>query len=297
MQPQVAVGSVAELQEQFAGYLTTLMKANRLDALVLVIDAVDELAEPDDTSPVNAATILDLLPAAGKLPEGCFVVLTSRPEMRPSIRERLDRLRAVAGEDRFVALDVRPDAPPNEALLRAYLAAHLPEPFRATHHVEEVLRRSGGVFLYAYHLARALAAGAFTDTAALPEGKEFYPAYLERLRERVGAELYESVYLPALLLLATARAPVTLEQLCQWGVPGDRLRFALIDLRDFLRVHRVRRWHESLNREGDNRYGDGPRGVRALRGRERGVRPALPAGARGDCRCRPSCARRPLGGD
>jgi tetratricopeptide (TPR) repeat protein len=254
VQPQVAVGSVAELQEQFAGYLTTLMKANRLDALVLVIDALDELAEPDGTSPVNAVTILDLLPHAGKLPEGCFVVLTSRPEMRPGIRERLDRIRTTAGEERFVALDVRPDAPANEALLRAYLSARLPGPFRAECHAKEVLRRSGGVFLYAYHLARALAAGAFADTAALPEGKDFYPAYLARLRERVGAELYESVYLPALLMLAAAQVPVTLEQLSQWGVPGDRLRFALIDLRDFLRVHRVRPWHESLNPKGDNRY-------------------------------------------
>jgi tetratricopeptide (TPR) repeat protein len=254
VQPQVAVGSHAELQEQFAGYLTMLMKANRLDALVLAIDAVDELAEPDGSSPVNAATILDLLPPAGRLPEGCFVVLTSRPEMRPGIRERLDRLRAAAGEGRFVALDVCPDAPPNEALVRAYLSAHLPEPFRAPQHVEEVLRRSGGVFLYTYHLARALAAGAFANPAALPEGRVFYPAYLARLRERVGTELYESVYLPALLLLAAARAPVTLEQLSQWGVPGERLRFALIDLRDFLREHRVRRWHESLNREGDTRY-------------------------------------------
>jgi tetratricopeptide (TPR) repeat protein len=254
VQPQVAVGSVAELQEQFAGYLTTLMKANRLDALVLAIDAVDELAEPDGSSPVNAATILDLLPPAEKLPEGCFVVLTSRPEMRPGIRARLDRLRVAAGDERFVALDLRPDAPANEALLRAYLSAHLREPLRAASHVDEVLRRSGGVFLYAYHLARALTAGAFADTAALPEGKEFYPAYLARLRERVGAELHEAVYLPALLLLAAARAPVTLEQLTRWGVPGERLRFALIDLRDFLREHRVRRWHESLNREGDNRY-------------------------------------------
>ena len=38
-------------------------------------------------------------------------------------------------------------------------------------------------------------------------------------------------------------------------MPGDRLRFALIDLADFLRLHRTKNWHESLNDEpGEDRY-------------------------------------------
>jgi tetratricopeptide (TPR) repeat protein len=70
----------------------------------------------------------------------------------------------------------------------------------------------------------------------------------------VGAELYDTVYLPALLLLSAARAPVTLAQLGRWGVRLERLRFALLDLGDFLRQHRGRRWHDSLNEDGEDRY-------------------------------------------
>ena len=43
----------------------------------------------------------------------------------------------------------------------------------------------------------------------------------------------------------------------RWGIPRDRLGFALLDLHDFLRVHRVRRWHDSLSESDappENRY-------------------------------------------
>jgi tetratricopeptide (TPR) repeat protein len=40
-----------------------------------------------------------------------------------------------------------------------------------------------------------------------------------------------------------------------WGLTRDRLRFALLDLADFLRVHRVRRFHDSLaDGPNENRY-------------------------------------------
>lgn len=101
-----------------------------------------------------------------------------------------------------------------------------------------MLARSGGVFLYAYHFCRVLAAGVFADTGELPPGAQFYPAYLARLRDQVGAELYETVYLKTLLLLAAAQQPVTVAQLEAWGVPGARLPAALLELRDLLSVTR-----------------------------------------------------------
>jgi tetratricopeptide (TPR) repeat protein len=58
-------------------------------------------------------------------------------------------------------------------------------------------------------------------------------------------------------LLCAALQPVTLHRLSRCGIPRDRLPFALIDLKDFLRVHRVRLWHDSLaepDAEPENRY-------------------------------------------
>jgi hypothetical protein len=239
-----------ELAAELAAYLAELMRANRLDTLLVALDALDELPDPEPTG----AAITDFLPAAAALPDGCFVVLTSRETLRPRIAERLDQVKRASGEA-FVTIPVGADAADNQQLLRGYLAERLPEAFRRPNLIEEVLRRSGGVFLYAYHFCRALDAGAFTKVEQLPEGEEFYPAYLARLRERVGEQLYETVYLPTLLLLAAAYQPVMLTQLQRWGVPGDRLRFALLDLGDFLRVHRGPHWQETLSEgPGENRY-------------------------------------------
>ena len=255
---QTKVASFSELQEQFSEFLNELKRANRLDTLIVAIDGLDVLPDPEP----HSAAITDFLPPPDKLPDGCFILLTSRETLRPRIREDLERLR-VGGKEKggkgdlefFVTFEVRPDDQPNQHLVRAYLSQRLPEPFRTPHHVEEVLRRCGGVFLYAFHFCRALEAGVFTDVSALPEGSEFYPAYLARLKERVGEDLFETVYLPTLLFLSAAQQPVSLTQLARWGIPRERLQFALLDLNDFLRAHRIRRWHESLSDEpGEPRY-------------------------------------------
>jgi tetratricopeptide (TPR) repeat protein len=244
----------AALQAEFADYLDTLRRSNRLDTLVVVLDALDELPEPAPATPA----VTDFLPPADKLPEGCVVVLTSRDPLRPRTLADVDRLRR-AGGDAFVTLRIDPAAATNRAVLRAYLLEgdRLPPALRTPALANAVIDRAGGAFLYAYHLSRALTAGAFADVAALPEGPAFYPAYLARLRDRAGAALFDEVYLPALLLLAAAFEPVTLRQLHRWGVPRDRLAFALLDLHDFLRVHCVRGWHDSLadaDAEPENRY-------------------------------------------
>jgi tetratricopeptide (TPR) repeat protein len=170
-----------------------------------------------------------------------------------------------------VPFDASPGTPANRDLIRSYLRSTLPEAFRAESTVEAVLDRSGGVFLYAAHLAHARASGIFPDVADLPEAREFYPAYLARLRDRAGAALFESIHRPTLALLAAARRPATSRQLHRWGVPPGRLQFALFDLADFLQVHRQPAWNDSLDDEyRENRYAIAHEAfVRLLREHER----------------------------
>ncbi len=229
-------------------YLTTLMEANRLDRLIVAIDALDELPDP----PAKTPSITDFLPPAAELPRGCTIVLTGRPALRPRAASDLDRVRTASGVESFTTIPLDPAAPANRDLLRAYLLRkeHLPAGLSTPEQADAVIERAGGVFLYAFHLSRALRSGAYADIAALPDGDRFYADYLGRLRETAGDRLFEEVYLPALILLSAAFAPVTLGQLVRWGIPKDRLPFALIDLHDFLRVHRVRGWHDSLAPEG-----------------------------------------------
>ncbi len=246
--PQLLVSSTDELRQQFAEYLAELIRANNLETLVIAIDALDELGEP----PAGAASITDLLPLPGELPEGCWFLLTSRESLRPAVRAGLQRL-SETGE-RVTTIRLDPHATGNQTLVRAYLEENLPEVFRTSAHITTVLKRSDGIFLYASHFAHALASGVFTATVTLPEPHEFYPAYLARIRKRVGERTFEDAYLQPLILLTVAQQPVTIDQLVQWGVPCDRLQMSLFDLRDFLRVQRVPGWHDSLNADGEARY-------------------------------------------
>jgi tetratricopeptide (TPR) repeat protein len=258
---QVKNDSPEVMQNEFADYLRPLMRANRLDNLVVVIDALDELPEPARNTPA----ITDLLPAPDRLPDGCFLVLTSRDPLRPRTRADVERLRRAGGQG-FLSLRIDPAADSNRDTLRSYLLdddhlpperRHLPPTLRTASIADAIIDRAGGAFLYVYHLSRALGSGAFAAVDALPEGNRFYPDYLARLRSRVGAALYDEVYLPALLMLTAAYQPVTLRRLHRWGIPRERLAFALLDLSDFLRVHRVRFWHDSLadpDAAPENRY-------------------------------------------
>jgi tetratricopeptide (TPR) repeat protein len=243
-----SVASSIEPHQQFAGFLAELIRANGLDQLVVAIDAIDELPDPER----NSATITDLLPPPEELPQGCFVLLTSRRRLRPKIEEDLERIRGDGSL--YTPILLSPEDPDNRRVVATYLERHLPEVYRSTEHVAAVLERSGGIFLYARHLARTLQTREFTDPSTLPEAHEFSPAYLERLRGQVGERLYGTVYLPVLLLLSAAQEPVTLEQLHYWGVPPEDLRLALYDLADFLREHRGRSWHERFSDVGENRY-------------------------------------------
>lgn len=138
--------------------------------------------------------------------------------------------------------------------MRAYLSGQEAAVLRSPAAVEQVLELSGGVFLFAIHFARALAAGAYSAVDELPEARRFYADYLARLRDRVGPELFGTAYEQALLLLAAARVPVTRSQLHRWGVPADRLEFALRDVGEFVRELRHRDWHDGVGDSTEPRY-------------------------------------------
>jgi tetratricopeptide (TPR) repeat protein len=246
----------AKLQREFADYLAKVMRHKNPDALLLVIDGLDDLPEPTPSEP----SVVDLLPPAEMLPDACFVLLTGRDDLRPQVRHALEQLRAAASDETWTAIRldpadaVSPLAAANQALLHSYLDRELPARLRTAETVAAVLRLSGGVFLYAAHYCRLLERGAFADVGALPPPGRLYAEYLARLEERVGAEAYRAVYRPLLLTLVAAQVPVTLEMLQAWLPWPDRVQAALADLGDFVRIYRRRGFHEGLGDDGEPRY-------------------------------------------
>ena len=242
---------VAGLRAQFREFLATLMRANGAQRLILALDGLDELPTPA----AGEFAITDFLVAPELLPRGCVVFLTGRPTLRPGIAEAVAGLRAASKEGQFEDLRLDPGAAENRALLQAYalnalpevLPDVLPDALRREDLAARVVERAQGIFLYVFHLTQVLASGAFAAGEELPAAREIYPAYLERLRARVGDALYEGVYRELLLFLAAARAPVPLDQLQGWGLRGDKLRHALHDLADFIQEQRVRPWHERVD--------------------------------------------------
>ena len=247
---QALVSRHSELPKQFAGFVAEVMRANNLSGLVVVIDGLDELRDPEKPS---GAVLTDFLPPVAELPHGCVVALTARPAMCGRVRERLAAIGLGARPD-ATRCPIVPGGDPNREVVRRYLREQEVEVLRSAAAVERVLELSGGVFLYAVHFARALAAGAYAAVDDLPEAGRFYADYLGRLRERVGDSLYETVYEKALMLLVAARVPVTRAALHRWGVPADRLTFALRDVADFVRELRHRSWHEGIGDSDEPRY-------------------------------------------
>jgi tetratricopeptide (TPR) repeat protein len=246
----------AKLQREFADYLAKVMRHKQPDALLLVIDGLDELPEPTPSEP----SITDLLPPPEMLPDACFVLLTGRDDLRPRVRQALEQLQASSSDETWTALRLDPAAATsplavaNQALLHSYLERELPARLRTPEAVAAVMRLSGGVFLYAAHSCRLLERGAFADVGELPPPARLYAEYLARLEERVGAEAYQAVYRPLLLTLAAAQVPVTLEMLQGWLPWPDRVQAALADLGDFVRIYRRRGFHEGLGDDGEPRY-------------------------------------------
>src|SRR5205823_5305004 len=107
-----------EPHTRFAAWLAALMRANGLGELLVALDGLDDLPADSD--------VPDLWPPTGELPPGCYLVLSTRPEVRAAAASGLRRVRSMPGH--FGELRVGPDEPEHQAVLRAYVTKRLARP-------------------------------------------------------------------------------------------------------------------------------------------------------------------------
>jgi tetratricopeptide (TPR) repeat protein len=222
-QPHITQGKT--LEQVRAELLGVLRLAKELACagrpLLLAVDGLDELA----AGPGDRPELLDLLPRPDELPAGCYVLLTSRPEVRPGVRQALMRWQE-ASPTYFGTVPLTLDDPRYHDLLARYLRRSLGYGL-LDEVVQGLLAKARYQFLYVRFLRDLLAGQEGPPRAAdLPEASALLPAYLGQLAERVagGPEVFARWHRPLLLLLAAAYEPVTQAHLRLWL--GEQMRAA-----------------------------------------------------------------------
>lgn len=231
------------LQELFAGGFDK--------PLVILVDALDEAGEYQ-----GGDTIVTLLANAQGLPPQVRFIVTSRPDntlLRPldlqqrsllidaESRENMDDVRRYA--------QTRIDASPAlQAVLGAYSMEALP-------FVAQAVAASNGNFLYMAWLLRSIENGTWHPNTLdhLPQGLDaLYREYLSARHLGPEQDEWASHYQPVLGVLAAARAPLTIEQICAFaGLAPEEAHRVIVDIQQFLdprlfETNRYELYHQSV---------------------------------------------------
>ncbi|MEK6675012.1 MAG: NACHT domain-containing protein [Planctomycetota bacterium] len=211
-------------------------QCSRKNPLVIVVDALDEVATAND----KRSNTLFLPPA---LPSNVFFVVTTRP---------LERLGVQAQQ--VQVFDLLPESNENRADVRAYVTnqsssnsirvwLRKKEMTKAAF-VDVMLRKSAGNFMYIHHVLPAIARGDFDATKPdeLPQGlRDYYRSHWEHMRG-MDEDQFEAAFEPVVCILGAIKEAVSAQQVAEWtGVPLVRVRNAIAEWRQFLDEERVGR--------------------------------------------------------
>lgn len=181
-----------------------------------VVVAIDALDEADSPPPgVNPLW----LPAS--IPQGCFIVVTSRSD-HPDHPDRPPRMKVDVAQ---FTVPIGSLSKENLDDVRDYIRPRADWPgiqaYRSRHHldadgfVEHITAKSEGNFMYLHHVVPAIEKGEMTDRdlAAIPEGlDQYYEDHLELMRGSDEAAWFD-LRLPVIAALAALPEPLTVDQI------------------------------------------------------------------------------------
>lgn len=218
-----------------SGFLTQCLAEAAADPanrpVVLLVDALDE----SDRLGIPAQGAALHLPPA--LPEGAFIVVTSRPLHDPHLPPA-----------NLCSLFLEPGSDGNLLDIRAYIEERLQgsDELRASlarRHVteesftEELVQKSEGNFIYLRYVLPAFAEGRLDE---LPRGLTAYYQAHWRGMQKAEPDEFKELYVPIVSTLAVVHEPVTVELLCKWtGFDAARIKTAIGLWREFLEEDRT----------------------------------------------------------
>jgi len=223
------------------------------EPLILAIDGVDELPMDDKAESGEIPLLFDLLPVPPELPENCYVLFTSRPELPAPVRRTFSQWDELYGP--FVqSVNLPADDPAYQDLLESHLVCGLGEDIR--HLVPAIIEKSDSSFLYVRLFRDWLSlmsdrgqALAKLKAEDLPKTREVFAVHLDELAQFINdkyrdAARFDHWHRQILLLIAVADEPVYRECLSFWLAdqfeskddPEHLLNCALTELAPLLRT-------------------------------------------------------------
>jgi tetratricopeptide (TPR) repeat protein len=207
------------IQEGIADIIATVRKYTRIfTAVILAIDGLDELTMRD--SDELTMRIHELLPLPERLDDGCYVLLTSRPELRKQVQQAVDQRKIDSAL--FTHCELNLNDPGYESIVREYIRRKLGS--AAEPHIPVILEKAERRFIWVrllvelMHLSRTDLSKTTPGELALPNIGQTLPRYMELLGSRV-ATIDENVVKwikPSLLVIAAAFEPITRRHLHAW---------------------------------------------------------------------------------
>ena len=207
--------------------------AKRKDKREKIVVAIDSLDEADRLGLASAVNNL-FLPHS--LPEGVYIVLTTRP----LADVRLD----VAYKQ---ILDLEANSAGNLQDITEYIEAFIQRPimqvcistlgYKSNDFLTALRAKSQGNFMYLYHVLPDIEAGRLIpiDVDDLPDGlKSYYQRHWRQMQEEAGQE-FDLVYKHVIGILGVVREPVTIEQITKWTkLDTGQVKKAIRRWREFL---------------------------------------------------------------
>jgi hypothetical protein len=203
--------------------------------IVIIVDSLDE------SDRLGLAPAVNSLYLPSSLPQGVYVVITTRPLQDLHLQVMRQKI-----------IDIEPESNDNFIDIHAYIANYVNRADMRTHlenwkvttdsFIENVSKKSQGNFMYLYHVLPAIAEGRFRKGTLdeLPDGLlAYYQRHWREMRDGKEKE-FDTVYAPIVYILGVAQEPVTTDQIAQWTQlnPG-KVKESIGDWREFLREEKI----------------------------------------------------------
>jgi len=214
--------------KDFTNMLHQYKKVYGEENILFIIDGLDEIPETQEK------TILDILPLDDDLPEGVFILFTSRVKLSQKVQTKLD---SISFTDKKSVLKDDADYVANT---NAYITKYMFDTQKPNDETLELIRkRSDGRYVY-IKLIKELVKTIGLEIEEIPNADKIIELYLSNLKAKYGDKFFTNIT-NLLAVVSTQYEPLKLEEIA-YMLQDECISFKLLawinDTRGFFRFER-----------------------------------------------------------